>query len=75
MDTNNKMDRWTGVDWMVSFKRSTRDNPTHSIKITAPCWNVHDARQWIMDATGCHVAGISRCDTDDQPIIQDIRRG
>jgi len=62
------LDRWNGVDWMVSFKRSTRDDKRGAVKITAPHWNVDDARDWIMQETGCYVGSISRLPHCDQPL-------
>ena len=68
------MDEFDGVDWMVSFRKPLRGdylhtNPRGAVKITAPFWNVRDARQWIMDRTGCHVTSIQRVFFDEQPRI------
>jgi len=68
------MDEFDGVDWMVSFRKPYRDNYGHSnprgaVKITAPFWHVRDARQWIMDRTGCYVSSISRIYMGEQPRI------
>lgn len=63
------MDEFDGVDWMVSFRRSTRDTQRGAVKITAPHWHVRDAREWIMDRTGCYVSSISRVFMGEQPRI------
>ena len=62
------LDRWNGVDWMVSFKRTTRDDKRGAVKITAPHWNVDNARDWIMQETGCYVSSISRIPHCAQPL-------
>ena len=63
------MDEFDGVDWMVSFRRSTRDTQRDAVKITAPFWHVRDAREWIMDRTGCYVSSIHRVFMGEQPRV------
>ena len=63
------MDEFDGVEWMVHFRKRYGDNPRGAVKITAPFWHVRDARQWIMDRTGCHVTSIQRVFMGEQPRI------
>lgn len=60
-NTDNKMDMWNGMQWMVWFGRNGKDSSFRAdpVIITAPRWHVQDAKQWIQDRTGCYISSIS----------------